>query len=217
MTLAELNAKMKIGVARPDLTADNDDDYSAYLNDAQREICRLYSFNWMRTSTSVTILAGTSSIALPTNFKELTTDVSPVHEVDDSSGSEVYTPVAVWTPEKVKRWQRSTVLSGSVPAVYVDQTTSPQSLSIGTITATASREFQVSYFKFLDDLDSDSDTNKLTDDYPQMLLHKAKALAFGDINDEAMVEFHEGLFTVKFLQAKKHDSYARVAGQNLHM
>lgn len=217
MTLAQLNAKLKIGVARPDLTSDDDDNYSAYVNEAQKEICRLHSFNWMRTTARVTVLSGTSSIALPSNFKELVSDESPVFAVTTSGSSESLLPVAVWLPEKAKRWQNSSALTADGVPVYVDRTFTPPKLSMGTSVAGEDIVFEVSYYAFRADLSADSDHNALTDDHSSMLLEKAKALAFEDVNDFEMVEASEKIFVMKFSRAKRSDTYSRVAGQNLHM
>jgi hypothetical protein len=217
MTLAEINAKLKISVARPDLTSDGDDNYSAYVNEAQKEICRLHSFNWMRTTASVTILAGTSSIALAANFKEFTSDLSPVHRIDDSTGNDVLTPVAVWTPEKVKRWGQTTLFDASINPIYLDRSVDPPALTVGNGPLTEGAEFQISYYTFLTDLSADADHNTLTDDYGSMLLQKAKGLAFEDVNDFEMVEACEKVFIMKLARAKQSDMYSRVAGQNLHM
>jgi hypothetical protein len=215
MTLEDLNEKMKIAVARPDLTADGVDDYSAYLNAAQKEICRMHSFVWMKESEEVTILAGTSSIALPADFKELHPSKTPVHLVDAASVPTSYIPIDMVTREKLLRLQRSYVSQAS-PLLFLDWSSRPPHLSMGSLSADENLVFDVLYYAFLDDLSEDEDDNALTTDHPQMLLAKAKALAFADINDALSVDM-ENLFDMKFKTARQTDIRAQLSGTALHM
>lgn len=217
MNLTELNNRMALGVARTDLTSDGASNYTAILNDAQKEICRAHSFNWMRAETSVTITGGASYVALPADFKELVTDNTPVWLADVESGSIVYRPVNIWTPEKVRRWQ-SYVAQGDTQGsvLYVDRTASPPRLSLGNGTATEAMTFKVHYYAFPTALSDSVTTNTLTADFPELLLAKAKAIAFAAINDPAVADM-EKLFSLKFNSARQHDMYSRIAGTQLRM
>jgi len=204
MTLAELNALMVIGVSRTDLTVAG--KYTAFLNEAQREICKLRSWKWMTSSADLTIPAGVSYVALPANFKELTKARSPIVQVDSSVIPEVVTPVEIWTLEK----QQRRALTAPFLTVRLDFTTSPPRIALLTPLST-NVNLRVSYYAFPADLAADGDTNQLTIEHPHMLLNKAKELAFASVNDPAAVEFN-GLFLQQFKQNFGYDSYARLSG-----
>jgi len=212
MTLDQLNARMKLGVARPDLTVDGNTDYSVFLNTAQREICKRRSWKFMKASADVTIPAGQTSVALPANFKELTRDKSPVQVV---SGDAAPVPVDVWTMEKLKRRVRSQLSTQT--ACAVDFTFSPPKLETLIEPSDEDLVFEISHYKYLDDLGPSNTSNALTNDYPEMLLARAKSLAFAAVNDDAMVADMEKLFEKKFGEAAGHDAYSALAGIDLRM
>jgi hypothetical protein len=212
MTLDQLNARMVIGVARPDLTANGVDDYTAILNEAQKEICRLHSFTWMKDTADVTIPANDSVVSLPASFKELTRTKTPVHLFSDDGTPA--TPVDVWTLEKLRRFARSTLTTQI--AVALDWSFLPPKLTL-ICTADEDLSFQVSHYAYPDDLeDGEEESNILTTQYPEMLLAKAKAIAFAAVNDPITADL-ESLFQLKFREARASDCHADLAGIDLHM
>src|SRR5262249_35451641 len=119
MNLSQLNARMTLGVNRSDV-ADENGKYTQFLNEAQREICRMRSWQWMKDSTTLTLDVGETTLELPTNFKEFTSPNTPVHII--AGGLEI--PVDVWTPEKHKRRVRS--LLSTQFACHLDDTVTPK-------------------------------------------------------------------------------------------
>jgi hypothetical protein len=212
MTRAQLNVRMALGVARPDLTADNGTDYTAILNDAQKEICRLHSFRFMKATAELAVNPGNTSVSLPANFKELTRSKSPVHSKDALG---VQTPVDVWTMERLKRRIRSS-LSTQI-AVALDWDYTPPKLSLLGIEIDEPLTLVVSYYGFPSDLAAGSvESTALTTDFPEMLLAMAKMLAFAAVNDPMAADM-EKLFQLKFRDARAHDCYAAIAGTDTHM
>ena len=210
MTLAQLNARLALGVNRTDLD-DSAGIYTSILNDAQRDICRRRSWQWMKTRATLTLLAGATTVALPSNFKEFTGANSPVALVIDG----VAKPLEVWTPEKHQR-RTGTVLSSEI-AVHLDDSVTPKVLDfIYALDAGADTSIKVAYYAYLTALAGAGDTNTLTQDHPDMLLNKAKALAFAAVNDPAAGDF-ETLFEVQFRRASASDAYAQVTGTTLRM
>jgi hypothetical protein len=208
MNLSDLNARMVLGVNRSDL-ADSGGNYTQFLNDAQREICRMRSWQWMKEKETLTLTAGQTTLELPTNFKEFTSPNSPVHIL--VQGLEI--PVDVWTPEKHKRRVRS--LLSTQFACHLDDTVTPKVLNF-VEDLTEDADFVVRFYGYLDDLSEDNPSNNLTTDYPDMLLAKAKALAFAAINDPVAADL-ETYFDLKFKPAAAADAYAQVAGTQLRM
>lgn len=203
---------------RSDLTA----DFPRYCNEAIREICLKRSWRCMKTRAQVTMSANTSSATLPSDFKELVNERSPIEHVS-SDGLAI--PSDVYRREKLVRWD-AWLLNGQV--VYSNTTTGRVALQVyiddldgepvlrtlrPLSTATV---FNVNYYRFLPDLAEDEDENDLTVKYPAMCREKSKALAFADINDE-LAAAHEELFQVKFKEASAQDSYSAVAGTVFRM
>lgn len=205
---------MKIGVNRPDLTSDGSTIYDQFLNDAQREICRLHSFAWMRTTAQVQITGGNANVALPATFKELTREKTPVHLVDTLSGIE--TPVDIWSLEKLKRFLRQFLSLNN--SVAIDWSSEPPKLSIGQALVSGSQPltYNVSHYAYLTDLSGSNTSNPLTIQFPEMLLAKAKALAFEAINDPLAGDM-ETLFLAKFRLERQHDTFKQIAGNDLRM
>lgn len=201
---------MALGVNRTDLE-DSAGIYTTILNDAQKDICRRRSWQWMKTRTTLTLLAAATTVALPSNFKEFTGATSPVGVVVDG----VEQPLEVWAPEKHKR-RTGTVLSSEI-AVHLDDSVTPKVLDfIYALDSGASTSITVAYYAYLTDLAAAGDTNRLTLDHPDLLLNKAKALAFAAVNDPAAADF-EALFEVQFRRASASDAYAQVTGTTLRM
>lgn len=77
--------------------------------------------------------------------------------------------------------------------------------------------FQVSYYGYLPDLDGVTYTqNEFTVRFPEMVVCKAKAIAFSAINDPVAADF-EALFEKKFTEAAAKDAYQQVVGLQLRM
>lgn len=77
--------------------------------------------------------------------------------------------------------------------------------------------FQVSYYGYLPDLDGTTYVqNEFTVRFPEMVVAKAKSIAFAAINDPATADF-EALFEKKFQEAAAKDAYQEVVGLQLRM
>lgn len=208
MILGDLNAAMALGVSRPDV-ADTSGSYVRILNDAQREICRRRSWSWMKVFDNLTLPAGQTTAALPSLFKELTSSRTPVHLL--VSGVEY--PVSVWTLEKHKRRAASKV--GSEVIAHLDDANGTKKLEFLTPFEDEA-VLTVRYFGYLPDLTTETSSNALTVQLPEMLLSLAKARAFFLVNDPVGAE-HLAAYEQQFRQAAASDSYSQIAGTNLRM
>lgn len=232
MTLADIVARLTIGVMRDDLVA----LYPGFINEALTEIQRRRSWQCMRAVNFFTILNGASTVSLltadgavATRFKELSIGKSPVHLQFTQAGSTLLTPCDVWPREKLLRRQArlisnsllysvysnpSVALRTQVP-VYVDWQAGQPVLNI-LFPAQSDLPFSVSYYGYLADLAANGDSNEFTLHYPEMVVNKAKAIAFAAINDP-MASDLELLFEKKFTEAAAQDAYQAVAGMDLRM
>jgi hypothetical protein len=234
MTLSDLVNRLSIGVMRDDLAISP--GYASFINEALTEVQRRRSWQVMKQVEFFTMPNGSSTITLayfdppantqPTNFKELTLQESPIHlKAQDL----VLTPCDVWTMEKVLRRQARLISNSLLYSVYmhpdttrrvsipvwVDWINGQPSLNI-LFAADSDLPFQVSYYAYLPDLVNNTDHNEFTDRFPEMVIDKAKALAFASINDPIAADF-EALFEKKFSDAAAKDAYQAVAGLQLRM
>jgi hypothetical protein len=230
MTFTDIIQRLTIGVLRDDLVS----TYPSFINEALVEIQRRRSWQCMKQLDFFTIPNNLSAIPLATNdngaatnFKELTLQDSPIHlKAQDL----VLTPCDVWPLEKVLRRQARLISNSilysvymhpdttrrvSVP-VYVQWTGGNPTLNI-LFAANGALPFQVSYYGYLPDLVvGTNETNEFTLHFPEMVVSKAKAIAFAAINDPMAADF-EALFEKKFMEAAAKDAYQEIAGLQLRM
>jgi hypothetical protein len=220
MTFAELQAAVKQGVLRNDLS------YDTLVNAALREIQNRRSWSFMRTRAMVTLPAGQTSVALPADYKELQ-NVRPAVTlaIQDPAvpGGAVAKPVNVVTESQQVRsaWNFDLTLF-PLMTVFITQEssqTTPGTLinTLGiVIPGTQDLVFNVRYYRFLPDLVADGDSNQFTIQYPEMVELKAKTKAFNRINDPAAGQT-EQLFGEQFLVAVRQDAYKDTTGRENRM
>jgi hypothetical protein len=75
---------------------------------------------------------------------------------------------------------------------------------------------EVNMYAYLPALVNPTDTSPLLTAYPNMILEKAKAIAFSNINDDESQKA-EGKFEAKYRQASYQDAYSEVVGRKLRM
>lgn len=191
--------------------------YPLWINRALKQIQRDHSYTCMRSRTNLTISSGNSSANLPSNFKEL---LSERRSIFLSSG----VPVSVESRENIK--VHDYMLTGSVSnasereangkSVFIESDSSGQwSLNI-TSDAAEDLVYDVAFYGFLADLSDDSDSNFFTNNYPTMLEHKIKSIAFGSINDPLAGDF-EAFYREERREAIRQDKASKLKGRKLRM
>lgn len=213
--------------------------YPSFVNEALTYIQQQRSWLVMKANGIFRMANGASAVnldvdedGLVTRFKELTLGKSPVHLRGNDL---VLTPCEVWPREKILRRQARLISNSLLYSVYshpnttrrvsipvwVQWTRNPASMeSVPSLQilfkATSDLPFDITYYGFLPDLEVDDDSNFFTDRLGEMVLAKAKALAFAAINDPATADF-EKLYEAKFAAAAAQDAYQAVAGLELRM
>lgn len=226
MTQQDLINRLTTAVMRDDLAG----QYPNFINEALREIQRKRSWRYMLTIEDFVVPAGSTSVALPSNFKELSNTRSPVHLWGNSiepTLPNLLTPCEVWTRERIIRQQgRVLGLSVLTPVrwqqlsipVYIDWSGESPSLNIYVPQGAPfqSFTFNVKYFQYIPDLVNPTDANGLTNEYPEMVVAKCKSIAFESINDPAAADA-ENLFMIRFKEAAANDAHASIIGMDLRM
>ena len=166
----------------------------------------------MRHVASVTMAAGTSSVALPDNFKQLQPQQGSVALYDAVDG---YFPCEVLTRERILLARSSPQNGRFNVRVFLSNDGNQEFLNYLDNTTTAAT-FSIAYFRFLPPLVADSDENYLTREFEEMIQAKIKQIAFSTINDpQAGVEL--GLYEVEKRKAVAFDARQYVQGRNVRM
>jgi hypothetical protein len=216
MNFSEFQTRLYKQIQRDDLLAD--DRYKVFINDALQEIQKRRSFALMKKTADVVIANGTKNGVLPVDFKEFQNVRPPIQIVlnDPSTGQEVLKPVdVVFELQETNRVWNFGGLVWTVRIIALDDS-GTKSIEI-IVPAAEDLTFRTRYYRYLPALVADGDTSPFIDLYPQMVLWKAKEIAFGEINDfiaekEAQMKFEE-----KFLRATQQDAFSSNAGLALRM
>lgn len=205
MTLSELRRMLEIGIARDDLAS----EYDSWINRGIRATQRDHSFNCMRHVGSVVMTAGTASVALPADFKELQPQKGSVSLFDAATG---YFPCEITTRERMIQSLTVPRGVGLNPKVFLsldDRGYASLNLLDNTSTDVT---FSVAYFRFLPTLLADADENYLTREFEDMVQAKIKHLAFSAINDpQSAAELAQ--YEIEKKRAIAFDARQRIQGQ----
>lgn len=203
---------------------DRRSDYPGWINEGIRSICQDVSWNCMKHKVQLTVLNGSKSVSLPSDFKELQRMRSPIWL--DAGGRPV--PCDVTDESYLVRldasflspWRESFstqywgLKSKGFP-VFLQFDSLGVTLNIFD-NADEDLLFTVNYYRFLPPLLADSDENYLTVNYTEMVKAKIKAVAFESLNDPAAADW-ETLYELKRVKASRDDAYRRVAGRRNQM
>lgn len=166
-----------------------DSVYLDFVNEAQRQICRLGRFWFQRASTDINTVADTQDIDLPAELLEV---IAVGRFVQGSPGD--YTTL---DPIDVKSARN---LFSS------DDRGSPQFYSVNVQSATTGLEqwdlwpipdavytVRIDYWRYLPDL-ATGGSNILTLRYPMILVHKATMIALSDLMEDEFLAMQTQLF-----------------------
>lgn len=220
-TYGELKRDFNKGVQRHDLN----DDVDRIFNDAQRRIQDLKSFTFMKKEISLTMASGALKVSLPTDYKNLQEGISPIGIISIDGIPARVLPCDIKSQSDLERLHAYvgygyfnnvfSPLNHSKLPVFLD---SQQGIWTINIIQAADRDltFNVRYYAYIRDLLNDEDENWITQRFSQMLLNKAKAIAFELINDEQAGDC-EQLFQAYYKMAEAQDNQRLTSGRNLRM
>lgn len=175
-------------------------------------------------SQGLTMLAGSTTVQLPDNFKELHTGDSPVRVFDTNEGYSRPLPCIVLTKREIER-EYSKFSYGVLNSyfryqlirlpVYMDQSNGVWTINI-LQQAITNINFLVDYFGFIPTPQNAEDTNYLLSNYEEMCMAKAKEIVWTSVNDEIAEEF-ASLFNRELKQCAADDSYRMTRGVRMQM
>lgn len=226
MTFLGMRNLVYAGVKRDDLNA----SYGDFVNQAIREIENKRSWTQMKQTVEVTLLANTFTVNLPADFKEMQNVRPPVHQkliaggIDPLTGLPISVDQIVWRPVSVvyehQEIHRIWSFGGLVGYIRMFLEKNPDGSGTSIlgleVPAISNLTFRVKYYRYLPNLVNDTDTSPFIDAYPQMVLDKAKEIAFDSINDPYADRMAER-FTTKFMEAAMQDARSDVTGRAMHM
>lgn len=216
LTFLDLKTRLARSILRNDLAP----DYGEFINEALREIQNRKSFVFMRADPVEVVVPASADLSgqevdLPADFKELLKK-DAVFFVGDAN---VLSPAEVVF--KQQQIARVAAFGGSPapswpPRVYFERYS--EGAVLGILEPVSSPlTLLVNYYKYLPALAADTDTSALVDAYPKLVLAKAKAIAFSEVNDYDAAGGAEVEFEKKLGEAIRQDAYSEVVGRTLHM
>jgi len=219
MTTAIALQRLKGAVLRDDL----DDRYIDFLNEAIRHIATRHSFLQMKTAAAVTIHSGYRSVTLPALFKEFQNGRYPAVAAlpagdesgsgDSGSGDEESQPIPVYSRQEIAHLPPS-----FRPNPHL---TFFQENGIWTLKYPERAPFDIPLtvyiYVFPDELVDTNDSDEfgsgsgegdastpLLEEYPDLILEKAMAIAFQSIGDPLWQD-HDKQFEELLPDAIQHD------------
>ena len=220
--LSLLKSRVGIGVQRTDVAAISN-GYRDFINEAINELQNLRSWDCMKMESDITIPQGELTVNMPDGFKELqpiNTNGSPLSFVlNDPSNPGAVFPIDVsFQAQEIRRlW----LFGGAVAVwfgnmrIFLKKTAGVSFIGLQT-PAPEDMTFRVDYFKYLTELVDDTDQSPLANQYPEMVIAKAKSLALAAVNDAA-AQGLEVYSERKFKEACFAEARADLVGRNLHM
>jgi hypothetical protein len=212
MTFAQFKDRVARGVMRDDLIP----LYGDFVNEALREVQNRAPWSFSRRTVNLSVPAGSGreTVALPADFKELQ-KLPAVHYVTDE-GDLIPADVVTEEQQLFRIWAfGGTPITTWPPRVFLDRRAEGAVLGV-VEPMTQPFTFRVKYIAYAPVLSVDSDTSPLIDAYPAMMLAKAKAIAFSQINDpqEAACEV---AYEKAYSEARRQDAYSEVSGRVTRM
>lgn len=217
MNFADLKELLAVGVGRTDLEA----SYPRWINRALKQIQKDHDWSFCKSILTVTIDAGTTTEALPSTFKCLSSERTPIY-ITGGLGETTPRPCEVVSYEHTQNlkgaaWPASSGV-GSSTGTYVflqRGTTGTVSLRIAD-TASSNLVFSVSAYSFLPELAADDDENVLTTDYEDLVEAKVKSIAFATVNDPLAADY-ENLYRLRLQEAIRDDYLRTHKGRAIRM
>lgn len=173
MALSDIRTRVANNIDRDDVPDTNGGLIDRWINDAQRRVCRAFNFAFMESEAETTLVVSQRNYALPTaSGSDLRFKTEISLEIIGSDNNRIrlkriFKQDAEWKDRFIN------VTDTETPRIYAIQKGQIYLYPIPNKALTMNLE----YYGFLDDLSSDSDTNELIDDYPEVV--EALATAFG--------------------------------------
>lgn len=210
MNFTVLQARVNRGIQRDDLAT----DIPNFINEALKDLQIRRSWICMKDEIQITIPAGSDSIQLPDNFKELQNPRESIHLIYNDGSGDRLLPVEVTT--RADQLQRIFRLGRDLwMRVFLDLTNDQKFIRVGE-NASQDLPFNLRFYGFLPDLATGTDSNSLTNNYPEMIIARAKAIALASVNDP-LAEGMEALTEKRFLEAKTDDGRREISGVTVRM
>jgi hypothetical protein len=206
-------------------------DVKGFINRAQRQICNRRNFLWMQDIRQYTIPSNSISVPLDADFKQLTTEKSPVTWTDTVNQA-ARIPVTILSREEAERYNWAffypynapvaPLVCPPVPWVFIDQIAGVWTLNNSVINQVTNQAmiYNVSGYFYPKPLVLGTDSNALTQhgQLAEALVNCAKATAYfaekpGHPDGVEAMAIYE-----KFYQSACYsDARQKIGGQSVHM
>jgi len=191
MALSSIRTRVVKNVDRDDIPDANGGLVDQWINDAQRSIARAYNFAFLESEATASTVDGQQNYQLPTSDgAELRWKSEISCELINKSSYRV-TLSRIFKQDAEQRVRFQNTADSGTPTHYAIQKgqiylfPKPDHSANGGSAWTINLE----YYGYLDDLDSDTDTNDLVANYPEILEAFATASAFDYVYEEEKASY----------------------------
>jgi len=216
MSLVTLRNRVSAALDRDDLS---NTDLNRFINDAQRLICRSHNFDFMQTHVTATTVNYQQAYALPdgTDARRFKQDI----RVELENSSQYRIPLIRRTlrdldddPAFTVRPDGTSDDGCGTPSHYA---ISNNTLYLYKAPDHASNDdtawtIHIAYYGYLDDLTTDDDTNRLVDEYPELVAAYAIGFGFQHVWEEERAAYWLNLAGEMLRSAAKSDRAHQFAG-----
>lgn len=203
-----------------------DNDYKGFVNRAVKAIAERRNWSFLHDDIAVVMPAGANSVALPANFKCLSTEKSPVTYIDTATGRNI--PIAVKTRQEIERqlYYVSYPYSKPLSEIFLEINQTGPNAGLWALNLPnadpnlTAITFTLSCFTLPADLVLGTDSNAITNhgELCEAVINKTKALAYftEDPSDKRGMAANQ-LYEMHFKLAGMDDARRLAAGRSIHM
>jgi hypothetical protein len=225
MNFEGIKNRVSLGVQRDDLTG----YYGDFVNEAQVELQKLRDWTFCHQVLPIEMPVGANTVELFPDFKAMGDEpaVFILCPTNGQGNQPVRNPCKTMHRQSFYSKQaRNVVCIPFVPPLYNRTINFPLWWAIiggrpilglpEGVLVSGAMTFEVAYYRYLEPLVQDSDTNEFTLHHSNMLIDMAKSIAFKSINDPLKdSSFTDAMGWFKLAAAK--DDHIKLAGVSLRM
>ena len=188
MALSDIRTRVANNINRDDVPDTIGGKIDRWINDSQRRVQRAFNFAFMESEADTTLVVSQRNYGLPdASGSDLRFKAEISMEIIDSNNERIRLK-RIFKQDAEMKNRYSDITETSTPERYC--------LQKGQIYLYPKPDealtMNLEYYGYLDDLVNDSDTNAMTDDYPEVLEVFATSFGFRWAFEEERANFWEG-------------------------
>jgi hypothetical protein len=196
MARSDVRTRVAGNINRDDIPDSSGGKIDQWINDAQREICRVHDFGFMETEATVPTVDGQQSYELPDGSgTELRFKTEINCELINASNGRVDL-IKIHKQDAEKRVEYEDSTESGTPRHYAVQYKQLHFYPAPAHASNSNTAWTVNfeYYGYLDDLSADADTNDLIANYPEVVEAAATAAGFRYVGEFDRATYWRAIF-----------------------